>query len=219
MTENRKRNRLSILKLAGVLPAFLVIFCVMAIGAHAYLKWSGEVRNEFTAENSVVPTVNETFENNLKENVSVNPGDTDYSVYVRAAIVVTWMNKNGEVHANIPMEGTDYYLNLNEGSDKDWFEKDGFYYHKEPVESSTDTVNNKTANLIQTCNPLKAAPVDKEDSTDIYTLNVKIVTQTIQSAGMTDGVYDDNGNVVTEPIPAVTAQWGVTVNGDKTISK
>ena len=38
---------------------------------------------------------------------------------------------------------------------------------------------------------------------------MKIVTQTIQSAGMTDG-YE-----TTTPVPAVTSAWGVSVSENK----
>lgn len=166
------------------------------------------MKNTFTAEESVAPTVKETFADNLKKNVTITPGETEYSVYVRAAIVATWVNDAGEVHANVPVLDVDYELELNS---TDWFEKDGFYYHRAAVVSEGET-----AVLINSCRPLNAAPLDK----GIYKLKVEIVTQTIQAAGMTDGVYDTNGNVITAPIPAVTSAWGVTVNdNDKTISQ
>ncbi|MBO5157988.1 MAG: hypothetical protein J6B94_00150 [Lachnospiraceae bacterium] len=195
-------------KRACILPVFLIVLTVTTLTVNAYLRWSAVVENVFNAEASVVPAVNETFENNLKTDVSVNSGETEYSVYVRAAIIVTWVNGDGEVHAKVPVLGVDYELDLNVDTDTDtskaWFEKGGFYYHKDAVESENDT-----AVLINSCKPLKEAPSDG------YTLKVEIITQTIQSAGMTDGEYGDNGIVITDSIPAVTSAWGVTVDADK----
>ena len=203
MSKTQKNGKLIFAwKKAYVLPAFLLVIVATTITAHAYLKWSAVVENTFTAEESVNPIVNETFADNLKTNVKVNPGRTEYSVYVRAAIVATWVNNAGEIHANVPVPGVDYELDLNA---TDWFEKDGFYYHKAAVVSAGETKA-----LINSCKPLKAAPLDKETPDNIYKLKVDIVTQTIQAAGMTDDK--------TNSIPAVTAAWGVTVNNsDKTL--
>ena len=206
MSEKRrkKRHRLA-WKKACILPVFLIIITGTTLTVHAYLKWSAAVENKFTAETSALPTVNENFDKKSKTNVTVNTGETEYSVYVRAAIVATWENIKGEVHANVPVPGVDYELQLNVDTDtdtsRDWFEKDGFYYHKKAVKSSDET-----AVLINSCKPLKKAPLDKDNPENIYTLKVKIVTQTIQSAGMTDG------DETTTPVPAVTSAWSVVVD-------
>lgn len=202
-----KRHRLA-WKKACILPVFLIMIAGTTLTVHAYLKWSTVVENKFTAETSDSPTVQETFDGKSKTDVTVNPGKTEYSVYVRAAIVATWENSRGKVHANVPVPGVDYELKLNVDTDtdtsKDWFEKDGFYYHKAAVKSE-----GATAVLINSCKPLKEAPLDKDNSEESYTLKVKIVTQTIQAAGMTDG------DETTPPIPAVTSVWGVSVTENK----
>lgn len=218
MTEKQVKNK-AVWKKACILPIFLIVLCATSLVANAYLRWSAKVENTFTAEVSKAPAVKENFADNTKSDVAVNAGETDYSVYVRAAIVAVWVNEHGEVHANIPVPGVDYELTLNvdaDGStDKDWFEKDGFYYHKAPVAGKADTEQ-----LISSCTPLKAAPLDKENpTTNIYKLKVDIAAQTIQAAGMTDGTYDGDGNQITAPIPAVTAQWGIDVDANKQLKK
>lgn len=205
--QRKKRYRLA-WKKACILPVFLIMIAGTTLTVHAYLKWSTVVENKFTAETSASPTVQETFDGKSKTGVTVNLGKTEYSVYVRAAIVATWENSSGKVHANVPVPGVDYELQLNVDTDtdtsRDWFEKDGFYYHKAAVKSE-----GATAVLINSCKPLKEAPLDKDNSEESYTLKVKIVTQTIQAAGMTDG------DETTTPIPAVTSAWGVSVTEDK----
>ena len=110
----------------------LAVLCVsLVVGSvYAYLKWSaGTVNNTFSIETPIDPTVSETFTsgNTVKKNVAVNVGNPGYSVYVRAAVVITWKNSTGEVLGTKPVQDTDYTLTL--GSDK-WFCEDGYYYYK-----------------------------------------------------------------------------------------
>ena len=180
-------------KAALLLLAILAVTGFSVGGTYAYLKWSSEeLENNFTAEVSEIPAINETFTENVKSNVTVSVGDTDYSVYVRAVVVATWTNAIGQIHAEAPVEGVDYTLNTNT---TDWFKRsDGFFYYVNPVAG-----NGSTTALITNCTPIKAAPDDG------YTLSVQIIAQTIQSGGMTD-----DGTK-----PAVTDAWGVVVDSDK----
>ena len=182
-----------------ILPVFLAVLFVIAgtvATVYAYLKTSTPaVNNTFSAAQDPEATITESFDPETeKKNVAVKVGDTGYSVYVRAVIVVTWKNaENGDVLATKPVAGTDYEISLNTS---DWFEKDGFYYHEEPVPSK-----GTTADLIISCKPIAGkTPAG-------YGLNVEIVAQTIQAAGKTDA----------GDIPAVTDAWGVAVNADGTL--
>lgn len=159
----------------------------------AYLSYvTNPVTNTFQAAQAVDPTVNETFENNVKSNVSVNVGNTSYSVYVRAAVIVTWKNaEDGNVLGKVPVEGTDYEITFDETN---WFFKDGFWYHREAVNSQGNT-----ADLITSCKMKEGA-----EAPDDYKLNVEILAQTIQALGTTDA---DN-------TPAVTDAWKVRVGTD-----
>ena len=177
-----------------ILPVSLAVLFVIAVTVatvYAYLKTSTDpaVENSFGAAQDPEATITESFDPNTeKKNVAVQVGKTGYSVYVRAAIVVTWKDASGNVLATKPVAGTDYEISLNTSA---WFEKDGFYYHKAAVESG-----DFTAVLINSC-----APSDGKTPAG-YGLNVEIVAQTIQSAGKTDA----------GDIPAVTDAWGVTVD-------
>lgn len=180
-----------------ILPVFLTVLLIAAVTVatvYAYLKTqTPAVENTFSAAQDPEATITESFDPNTeKKDVAVQVGDTGYSVYVRAAIVMTWKNaENGDVLATKPVAGVDYTITLN---DSDWFEKDGYYYHIDAVPSE-----GTTANLIISCKPIAGqAPAG-------YGLNVEIVAQTIQSAGTTD----------TGDTPAVTDAWGVQVVGGK----
>lgn len=170
---NKKISKKSLIIILAVLMLFA------AGGTAAYLMWkSSEVSNGFNSARSIDPEIIETFENNVKSDVMIKVPQTGYSVYVRAAIVVTWKNEQGEVLSLTPVSGADYMLSIGDNWEEDT--DDGFYYYKQTVGSGE-----VTENLINECKPLKNAPVDG------YALDVQIIAQTIQAAGHTD---DGNGN-------------------------
>lgn len=154
----------------------LLLLSVCATGVFAYLKLStGKTDNSFNSAQSVNPQIIETFDGNIKKDVKVNVGVTGYSVYVRAAVVVTWQDSDGNVYVVPPEEDKDYFIRYGDR----WKKRGDYWYYDSVVESGEIT-----APLITECKPLKEAPVKG------YTLNVKVVAQTIQSAGFTD-----DGNV------------------------
>lgn len=164
----------------------------------AYLSYATKpVTNTFQAAQSVVPSVQETFNDKVKTNVSINVGNTSvnndagYSVYVRAAVIVTWKDSAGDVLGKVPVEGTDYEISFNKN---DWFLEGDYWYHREAVNSQRNT-----GNLITSCKMKEGAVVPEG-----YTLNVEILAQTIQALGTTDA---DN-------TPAVTDAWKVRVDAD-----
>lgn len=187
-------------KKAAVILAVIVIISLGVGSVFAYLKWSAGAENSFTAASSKTPDITESFDSNVKTDVAVNVGDTGYSVYVRAAVVATWVNSKGDVLSQKPSAAKrDYDISLNM---TDWFlGDDGYYYHKYAVNSG-----GSTAALIESCRPLKAAPTENGED---YTLDVKIISQTIQAAGSTD-----NGE-----ISAVEDAWGVRVSDDKSLER
>jgi len=121
-------------------------------------------------ENTFIPTgvpieVVETFENNVKSNVRIkNLGET--SAYIRAAIVVNWVDSTGNILGTKPILNADYEMNL---SDK-WAICGDYYYWTEPVPAEDET-----GVLINTCQVLQNAP------TEGYTLQVEILAQSVQS--------------------------------------
>lgn len=189
MARNPKKQRMP---MASWLIALLAAASLTTGTVAAYLAVaSNEIKNTFSAEDQVDPSVSETFSGTKKENVYVQVGDPGYAVYVRAAIVVTWKNRDNDqlVWSAAPQPG-EYSLTIGEGWKKG---TDGFYYHLAPVPSG-----GSTEVLIKECSPIAQAPESG------YTLSVEIMTQTIQALGTTD-----DGE-----IPAVQDAWGVRVGGD-----
>lgn len=152
----------------------IAVIAVVTVSVYAaFLKKSDTVENTFAPAVSKLPDIQETFTDNVKKDVKIAVGETDYPVYVRVALVFNWQekgNKNGAIYFDQPAEG-DYTLTVN--SDK-WVLKDGYYYYKEPVPS-----NGVTDVLIKECEPIGTAP-------DGYALSVNILAQTVQAVGMTD---------------------------------
>lgn len=163
MKLNRKKG---ILLLAA---AMLILVCGVG-GTLAYLATqTGQVQNTFEPA-YVTSEVNETFENNVKSDVTIkNTGNV--SAYIRAAIVVTWKDAAGNTTLpEKPELGTDYTLTINESA---WNKgDDGYYYCKQPVASNTES-----AVLITECKPTK--PYD-----DGRKLCVEVIGSAIQSEGM-----------------------------------
>jgi len=174
-----------------VLVSLVLVLCFGAGGTLAWLSAKdGPITNEFKPT-EITTEVEETIEGGVKKAVQIqNTGDTE--AYIRAAVVITWQNEDGNVYGTKPVEGTDYRIAWNT---TDWFEKDGFYYHREPVGFKPD--ENLTENLFTDCWPVSdEAPVG-------YNLAVEIIGSGIQS----------------KPANVVQDNWGVTVGNDGNIKK
>ena len=183
--------------------AAIVLAAVLVGAVYAALQGKTEtpVENSMSAETDPPLTVSETWNNTVKKDVSVNVGDPKYSVYVRADIVVTWKDKDGNVYSKLPQAGTDYTIRLNTVSgtpiavEKWFFGADGFFYYTSPVVSGNTDV------LINECK-VKA---DTAQIPEGYQLSVEIIAQTVQYKGTTD--RDAN-------ITAVEDAWHVTLSQD-----
>ncbi len=172
-----KRSKRSITLLVSV----ILLICLTVGGTIAFLIDKTEtVTNTFTAS-KVTTQVTETVAGGVKTNVAIlNTGDTD--AYIRAAVVVTWKNAEGHVHATTPVAGTDYQIHLNiAGSGAGmWLEgNDGFYYYTDDVSAAKVDGEGKpiyfaTDSLINSCSYTANAP-------EGYSLNVEILASGIQS--------------------------------------
>lgn len=171
-----KYSRKARMPLASWLMILLAVLSLSTGTVVAYLAAStNPVQNTFKAETQLDPAVTEVFDGTVKSDVKVKVGDPGYSVYVRAAIVITWKDANGNVLPQIPVEGTDYNLVMPNPSG--WTKhSDGYYYYNTPVVSGGITTN-----LIDSC-----TRTDTPDPVSGYTLSVDIITQTIQALGTTD---------------------------------
>ncbi len=129
-----------------------------------------------------------------KKDVQIqNTGDTD--AYIRVAVVVNWMSKDGtKVWATKPVEGTDYSITYATGTG--WVKgSDGYWYYTRSIPPTDGS--NLTGILISDAKVLKDAPQEG------YYLSIEIVASALQA----------------KPASVVTSQWGVTVANDGTISK
>lgn len=196
-------------KSVTLLVAFLLLFGISCGVTLAYLNTQTRSIENMFLPSHVTTKVVETFVNGEKKEVSLkNTGDID--AYIRAAVVVTWQDKDGNIYGQMPVAcstsgckhetcGADYEIRycLGDSGNGGWLKaSDGFYYWTKPVLSEKDdTTENKsqckTGVLISMCKPLKAAPVDG------YYLNVEILGSGIQS----------------KPTSVVTRNWSSGVSG------
>lgn len=168
-------------KRSGILLAAVIVLLAGAVGGTwAFLVAQSEpVQNNFTYAH-VRCRIDEKFENGVKSDVKIqNTGDI--SAYIRARIVVTWKDANGNVSSTVPVKNTDYTIAFNE---KDWTQQGGYWYCKTAVNP-----NGFTPELISECKKTANANAPKG-----YDLSVEILADAIQS----------------EPASAVTEAWGNT---------
>lgn len=167
-------------KKALLLAVSVALVLTAAIGGTiAYIVTKTDsVTNTF--EPAKVPIkVDEEFNGTAKSDVKIqNTGNI--SAFIRAKIVVTWKDTNGNVSAIKPVEGTDKDYTISYGGD--WKKVEDFYYYKEAVES-----NYSTTDLISECKKVGNAP-------EGYNLSVEIIAESIQS----------------EPASVVETVWGYT---------
>ena len=179
-------------KKVSLLLVSLVLIAAIAVGSTvAFIATSTEpITNIFNPANVTID-IDEKFDNGVKTDVKVkNTGNTD--AFIRAKIVVTWKDADGNVSATKPVEGTDYTMTLNTA---DWFlGSDGFYYCRTSVAPN----GGSTPVLITACKK-----VDGVTPPDGYDLSVEIIASGIQST----------------PDGAVTEAWGMTVDANGQLTK
>lgn len=188
-------NKRATRKAPAALVGLIVLLCCTVAGTLAYLITSTDpLVNTFTPT-KVTTTIVEDFDYGVKEKVKVkNTGDIN--AYIRAAVVVNWVDDEDNIHADAPVAGTDYTIEWNVDTDsetnKPWFRgSDGFYYHKATVAASEST-----GILINECKPVEGkAPQG-------YYLQVTILAEGIQAepAGAVQSAWptvtvDENGKL------------------------
>jgi hypothetical protein len=157
-----------------VLTAMLVTLTVGSTIAYIIVK-TQDLTNTF-----VPPIINI---DDINGNDIKNSGDIP--VYVRAAIVPTWISESdGSTLSQTPT----VEITVNSGWTKG---SDGFYYYTSPVAAGTSVAPIVTAKL----------PTDATIP-DGYTLKIQVLSAAIQAT----------------PAEAVTTTWGVTVNGNGTLT-
>ena len=186
MSKHRNQNKKCTVRRRGII-LLVSLLSVIALSIGTTLAFiftnTGKVENTFNPA-QISCEVTEEFKNNIKTNVSIkNTGNTD--AYIRAAIIVTWVNNDGNVYATAPQKGTDYTIILADDFSENWLtDSNGFYYCKASVAPDSDTPQ-----LIKECKVIEGKAPEG------YHLSVEILASAIQS----------------EPSNVVEEQWGVTV--------
>lgn len=162
----KKRSRWN--KPVLIVVSLVLIVTVALSGTLAFLlTGTGDVENTFTPSR-VTTSVEETLSGSTKSDVKIkNTGDTD--AWIRAAVVVTWQDAQGNVYGQEPEAGENY-TDWTPGTD--WVKgADGFYYYKSPVAAGETTANA----LITSIAPIGPSPADG------YYLTVEIIGSGIQN--------------------------------------
>ena len=158
-------------KTLALLIAAALLLTITVSGTVAYLVDStGAVKNVFEP-GKVPPLIQEDFTQGaiLKQNVTIkNDGNVDS--YIRAMIIVTWQDTNGNVYPKLPDEGTDYTTDYGTG----WTQEGNYWYYGARVPAKE-----RTSNLID-----KIEPVNGKEPADGYTLHVEILAQAVQADGI-----------------------------------
>lgn len=133
-TEGKKHSRKKTVTHKIPLAAFclaLILLCGIG-GTLAYLVSStGPVTNTFVAA-KVDNKIDETYENNIKSSIKVeNKGNVD--IFVRVKLVSYRVNDSGDhIGGDAPID--EFELNV-----ADWFEHNGCYYYRHPLEAGSFT--------------------------------------------------------------------------------
>lgn len=166
--DNKKATRNS-RKKQIILFICLVLISVFAIGSTMALLNSATVpvTNEFERAD-ITCEVTETFDGTTKSNVSIkNTAEDDkVSGYIRAVVLVSWQDGNGNVYGKQPVQGTDYNITYGTG----WDVIDGYYYWPNVV-----APGESTGILIKECTEVKGKAPNG------YALTVDIIAEIIQS--------------------------------------
>lgn len=162
----------------------LCLIFALAVGTtFALLKAStAPVENTFTAAKSDIK-IDEDVTGGQKKSIIVKNTGTAVS-YVRAKLVMNWVDENGNVSAEP--------VNIMPSITDNWFLKDGIYYYKMPV-----AAKDFTTNLLKT-------PITQDAAPEGYHLEVTVLAESIQAAPskavqQSWGVGVDSNGYLTQP--------------------
>ena len=164
-------------KAFSLLLSIALLLTLAVGGTLAYIATkSAMVTNQFVPGN-VTCTVN-------PDGTVSNDDSSNVDAYIRAAVVVNWMDKDGNVYGIKP----NYSVSVNAG----WTKIGDFYYYTTEVAPDGATTT-APVNVSVSGNPPSTA----------YTLSIEIVAEAIQADGDTD-----SGS-----IPAYQNAWGILAIG------
>ena len=176
-----KSNKLG-LKQWALIVSVLCLLLVTVSGVYAFLSATSQSLTNRFLPVEVTCQVKENFDGQVKSNVRIcNTGDVD--AYIRAAVIVNWVNAEGKLLATAPVAGTDYNVVW---GDTGWVQDTaGFWYHQAAV-----AVDDATAVLIQSISPVH------DEVPEGYFLQVQILASAIQA----------------DPAKAANEAWGIHVS-------
>ena len=132
-----------------------------------------------------------------KVDIEINGNDienkSDVDVYIRAAVVVNWVDGDGAILSTMPVAGVDYTVEFNTAGG--WVQgSDTFWYYTGVVKAANDGDDDVAPTLITS---LTQTDAQKKDG---YTLTVQVISSAIQAT----------------PTDAVVGAWESVsgVNGD-----
>ena len=182
-------------KYLAMLVSLLLLATVTVGGTIAYIVTNTDaVTNTFTAPESEITVEEEFPDSQEKKDVDVR-NDCDYPVYIRAKVIINWVDDDGNISPDKPVKDVDYEITKGYPASSKWLPTnqdtpiDGYLYYSELVPSGAETEN-----LIDSCKPIKEK--------DGYHLRVEILAESIQST----------------PVDAVNDSWSdVTVQDGKLV--
>lgn len=185
----QKRKKQKREKIA-LLVSLVLLFTITVGGTIAFIYTQTQsVTNTFKPSN-VACEVDEDFDEKIKKDVSIkNTGDTE--AYIRATILVNWIDDSENISAAKPVLGVDYSLSFAVNSD--WLKIGEYYYYKSPV-----AVGQSTSILIDECKQL----IENNG----YYLSVEILSEAIQSTPST--VVADSWKITLDNNGTITGQGG-----------
>ena len=181
-TIRRNKKLILLISIAAIL--------ILALTAGTTLAWlkasSGPVVNTFEPAR-VTSQVEEKTNNGIKSEVKIK-NTSNIDAYIRATVVINWVDDKGNVAAQKPVKDTDYTIEYNLSNDGWWQGNDGYYYY-----SSAVAPEDMTGTLISKCEAVASKAPEG------YSLSVEIIADAIQSV----------------PDKAVREAWNVTVADGK----
>ena len=171
---NVKRNKQK-KKSFSLLLGVMLLLAFAAGGTFAYIATSSAMTNNQFSEGYVIASVNH-------EGQVSNNGNVD--AYIRAAVVVNWMDSDGNVYGIKPS----YALTVNSG----WTQIGDYYYYTKSVAANGET---DTAPV--------TVSVSGNAPSGAYSLSIEVVAEAIQADGYTD----------TGDIPAYQNAWKISSIG------
>lgn len=188
---NTKRKHRKLRKPVKIILSFLLIFAVTVGGTLAYLSTqTNAVVNTFTPSH-VDCKVEEVFNGDTKSSIKVH-NTSDIEAYIRVKLISYRVNaEEKQIGGIAPITG----LTLS----KDWFEKDGFYYHKAPVaanDNNLETSEDMTKELLAQGSTIELT--GNYDDPDGGMQVIEVMAEAIQS----------------KPNVAVKDAWNITVGED-----